>query len=132
MYQSVLVVFQRTCTSTKASTMSKAILFAVICSLFVAIEGASLAKSDEATSTIFVTDLLQFLHANPGFKLMGEMNKIVESRVNIAYTLGSRIAGKKNQSTNYFVDKRLSALNLICSYSPCEIRRPFSCKVIRK
>lgn len=89
------VVFERTFKSTKAPTMSKTILLAVICSLFVAIQGASLATSHEATSTVFATDLQEFLRANPEFKLVGEMERNAESRVNIAYTLGKRITGKK-------------------------------------
>lgn len=72
--------------------MSKIIVAAVICSLCVAIQAASLPKDD--ATTIFVGDLTTYLRENPELEVIGELERSGNNRIPIRYTLGKRVAGK--------------------------------------
>lgn len=72
--------------------MSKFIAIAVICSLFLASQAASLQK--DTSATIVVSDLNEYLLQNPELVVVAELERSVESKVAIRYTIGRRISGK--------------------------------------
>lgn len=72
--------------------MSKIFAIAVICSLFLASQAASLQK--DTSATIIVNDLDEYLFNNPELQVVAELERSAESKVAIRYTLGRRISGK--------------------------------------
>lgn len=91
--------------------MSKFIVAAVICSLLVAIQAASLSK-DSATA-IFVNDLATYLSENPELEVIAELERNGNARIPIQYTLGKRVAGK---CISYWGKKFLCCIKIIqCS-----------------
>lgn len=71
---------------------------AIICSLFVAIQAASLSKSD--TSTTFVSDLATYLSEHPELKVTTELKPSESSNNTIRFTFGKRLPRKSDLSLN--------------------------------
>lgn len=85
--------------------MSKIIVAAVICSLFVAIQAASLPKQT-STSTIIVEDIDEYLRQNPHLKIEAELEQSVSDKYLIRYSLGRRVygdrlVGRSSESNSY-------------------------------
>lgn len=72
--------------------MSKIIVVAVICSLFLAIQAASLQKHD--VTTIVVGNLTECMRSHGLNKTITNLNSNNNVRGKIIYTLGKRISGK--------------------------------------
>lgn len=72
--------------------MSKIIVVAVICSLFLAIQAASLQKHD--VTTIVVGNLTEYMRSHGLNKTITNLNSNNNVRGKIIYTLGKRISGK--------------------------------------
>lgn len=72
--------------------MSKIVLIAVVCSLILAIQAASLSK--DSSSTIIVSDLNEYSRKNPGLKLETELERSAVDKTWLKYTLGKRVNGE--------------------------------------
>lgn len=88
--------------------MSKIIVAAVICSLCVAIQAASLPVND--ATTMFVSDLTTYLRENPELEVIGELERSGSNRIPIRYTLGKRVAGKCDLASRHYLDVTRCAL----------------------